>query len=138
MRDWWGEVLHNLSLDFGKFRVYNFKVQESLNFLSVRIVEMLVRADPFDYSGTCPVLITFRGRISVAGGGGTVSYKWIRNDGASAPVQTLTFDSPGSQDVTDTWNLGDAGMNYSGWEALQVFDPKVMTSDHADFKIQCQ
>ena len=35
MRDWWGEVLHNLSLDFGKFRVYYFKVQKSLNFLSV-------------------------------------------------------------------------------------------------------
>ena len=46
MRDWWGEVLHNLSLDFGKFRVYNFKVQESLNFLSVMATDKLTAPRP--------------------------------------------------------------------------------------------
>ena len=102
-----------------------------------RIVEMFARADPFDYSGPCPVMITFSGRVSVAGGGGTVSYKWIRNDGASAPVETLIFDGPGSQDVSTTWYIGGAGMDYSGWQALEVFDPQSVTSDRAEFQIRC-
>ncbi len=103
-----------------------------------RVIEMFVRADPFDYSGACPVMITFTGRISVAGGSGTVSYKWIRNDGASAPVETLIFDGPGSKDISTTWYIGASGMSYSGWQALEIFDPEAKTSEHADFKIQCQ
>jgi hypothetical protein len=108
------------------------------NPLGFRIVETFLRADPFDYVGACPVTITFSGRISVAGGGGTVSYKWIRNDGASAPIETLTFSEPGSQDINTTWYIGDAGMNYSGWQALEILDPQALTSDRAEFKIQCQ
>jgi hypothetical protein len=106
--------------------------------MGFRIVETFLRADPFDYVGACPVMITFSGRISVAGGGGIVSYKWIRNDGASAPVETLTFAGPESQDVSTTWYIGDAGMNYSGWQAIEILDPEAVTSDLAEFKIQCQ
>jgi hypothetical protein len=106
--------------------------------LGFRIVETFLRVDPFDYAGTCPVMIRFAGRISVAGGGGIVSYKWIRNDGASAPVETLTFTGPGSQEVETTWYIGDAGMNYSGWQAIEVLDPQAATSDRAEFRIQCQ
>jgi hypothetical protein len=105
---------------------------------SFRIVETFLRADPFDYVGTCPVTITFSGRISVAGGSGTVSYKFLRSDGASAPIQTLNFNGSGSQDISETWQIAGSGMNYSGWEAIQIFDPQQMTSDRANFKIQCQ
>jgi hypothetical protein len=103
-----------------------------------RLVEVFLRADPFDYVGVCPVMITFSGRISVAGGAGMVAYKWIRNDGASAPVETLTFSGPGSQDISTTWYLGDVGMNYSGWQAIEILDPQALTSDRAEFRIQCQ
>jgi len=103
-----------------------------------RIVEVFLRADPFDYVGVCPVMITFSGRVSVAGGAGMVSYKWIRNDGASAPVETLTFTGPGSQEISTTWYIGDVGMNYSGWQAIEILDPQALTSDRAEFKIQCQ
>ena len=103
-----------------------------------RIVEALLRADPFDYVGACPVMITFSGRVSVAGGAGMVSYKWIRNDGASAPVETLTFAAPGSQDISTKWYIGDTGMNYSGWQAIEILDPQALTSDRAEFSIQCQ
>ena len=68
------------------------------NPVSFRIIEIPVRADPFDYSGTCPVTITFTGRFSVAGPRGLVSYKWIRSDGASVLVETLMFDGAGSKD----------------------------------------
>lgn len=103
-----------------------------------RVVEVFVRADPFNYTGTCPVTITFSGRISVAGGGGTVSFRFFRSDGASAPVQALKFDGPGSKDVRDTWTLGGAGERYSGWEAIQIYDPNDMRSGQATFAIQCR
>ncbi len=102
-----------------------------------RIVEMTLRSDPFDYSGPCPVEITFRGRISVAGGGGTVSYKFLRSDGGSAPLQTLVFAGPGSKDVTHTWNWSEPG-SFSGWEAVKTFDPEERESVKADFRITCR
>ncbi len=104
-----------------------------------RVVEVFLRADPFDYVGPCPVTITFSGRISVAGGSGVVSYKFLRSDGASAPIETLAFDSPGSKDVSETWKLGGPGLpTFSGWESIQFFDPQELTSKQAIFKIQCQ
>jgi hypothetical protein len=103
-----------------------------------RVIEAMLRADPFNYTGTCPTRITFSGRISVAGGGGTVSFKFLRSDGASAPVQTLHFDGPGSQDVTTTWDIGGPGFSYKGWEAIQIYDPNNMQSTHANFEIQCK
>jgi hypothetical protein len=102
-----------------------------------RIIELFLRADPFDYTGPCPVTITFSGRISVAGGGGTVSYRFARSDGASAPIQTLSFSRPGSQDVQTTWTLGGPGFTYSGWQAIETFDPQPMSSERANFTIIC-
>jgi hypothetical protein len=104
-----------------------------------RVVEVFLRADPFDFDGSCPITITFSGRISVAGGGGTVSYKWLRNDGASAPVETVTFEGPGSKDISTSWQLGGPGLpSYDGWQALQIFDPQPRTSERATFRIRCQ
>lgn len=103
-----------------------------------RIVEASLRADPFDHSGPCPVKINFSGRISAVGGGGTVSYRFLRSDGASAPIQTLTFDSPGSKDVNVTWTLGGPGFTFSGWESIKIIEPQESESNRATFKIQCQ
>jgi tetratricopeptide (TPR) repeat protein len=104
---------------------------------SLQVTQVVLRADPVDYVGACPVRITFSGRISV-NGSGTVSYKFLRSDGAIAPTQTLTFDGPGSQDISTTWDLGGSGMTYSGWEQIQILDPQSLTSNQAAFNIQCQ
>ena len=106
-----------------------------------RVVEVFLRADPFDHVGPCPVTITFSGRISVVGGSGTVSYKFLRSDGASAPIQTLTFDGPGSKNVSNTWRLGATTSRfnpYNGWEAIKIFDPQEMESNKAHFTIRCR
>jgi PEGA domain/Viral BACON domain len=103
-----------------------------------RVVEVFLRADPFDYTGSCPVKIKFSGRISVVGGSGMVSYKFLRSDGASAPIQTLMFDSPGSKYVSTTWTLGASGTDYSGWQSIKIFDPEEQESNKASFKIKCQ
>jgi len=102
-----------------------------------RIVEVFLRADPFNYSGPCPVKITFSGRISVAGGGGDVTYKFLRSDGASAPVQTLHFDESGSKDISTTWTLGASGRSFEGWQVIETFDPQGREWDPAAFQIHC-
>ena|SRR5437016_1938780 len=104
---------------------------------SLLISEVFLRADPFDYSGTCPIRIILSGRVSVSRGSGTVSYRFIRSDGASAPVQTANFTGPGSMDVTDTWQLGGPGFTYAGWEAIRLLDPQQVESAHATFRVVC-
>jgi hypothetical protein len=106
----------------------------SESHIGFRLVEVILRADPFDYSGVCPVKVTFSGRISVAGGSGNVSYRFLRSDNASAPVQALTFTGSGSQDVSTTWTLSGS---YSGWQAIEVLDPEGRQSDKATFTITC-
>jgi CARDB len=91
---------------------------------------------PASYSGNCPALISFRGFISVSQPT-TVQYKFIRSDNAQAPVQTLNFPKAGTQEVTDTWQLGGPGVSTSGWEAIQVISPVSVGSNKAVFKIRC-
>jgi hypothetical protein len=97
------------------------------------VIEAILRADPSDYTGPKPARIQFHGRISAVGGSGTVSFRFIRSDGASAPVQTVTFDGPGSKDVATEWQLSG---DYQGWEAIKTIDPQALESEHATFKVQ--
>lgn len=103
-----------------------------------RVIEVFVRADPFDYTGDCPVKIRFSARISVLGGSGKVTYRWIRSDGANAPIRTLEFTESGSKDIESTWTLGGPNLSeYSGWKAIRILEPNNMTSDQAEFEIHC-
>jgi|GEM_PF-2046372 len=98
-----------------------------------RRVEATLSADPASYSGPCPATINFRGRISVSAPG-QVQYRFIRSDRATAPVQTLNFPQPGSQEVTTTWRIG---RDYSGWVAIKVTSPLEVESEKANFEIKC-
>lgn len=103
-----------------------------------RVIETSVRADPFRGSVSCPVEIRFSGRISVAGGGGTVTYRWIRSDGASAPVQTLSFEGPDSKDIETTWTRsGDPAAAIAGWQAIEIIEPRASNSRRAPFDLVC-
>ena len=97
-----------------------------------RIVETFLRAD-VEQTGPCAAVVRFSGRISVAGGGGTVSYRFLRSDGASAPVRTQHFDGPGSADVETTWTRGEG----SGWQQLEILDPHPARSTQATFTVTC-
>jgi len=103
-----------------------------------RVVEASLRADPFNYSGPCPITLTFAGRISVVGGNGTVSYRFARSDGASAPIRRISFDQAGSKDVQTSWRLGGPGFTYSGWQALRIFEPQELDSNRASFNVRCE
>ena len=90
----------------------------------------MARTHPFSGVVTCEpsVEIKFSGRISVAGGGGRVTYRWIRSDGASGPVQTVTFDEPGPLDVTDSWYRGGSpGDKLTRW-AVASSTPSLLSA----------
>ena len=105
-----------------------------------RVADVSLKADPSNYAGPCPVTIRFSGGISVASGSCNVSYKFLRSDGVPAPLQTLTFKSQGSKDVSTTWKLGRADLSriYDGWMSIQIVEPKEIASKRASFKIQCK
>lgn len=94
-------------------------------------------AAPTNYSGNCPAKITFTGKIT-AKKAGKVQYKFIRSDGAIAPVQTLEFAAPGAKEVETTWTLGGPNLpSYSGWEAIEIVHPASFQSNKAHFKVRC-
>jgi hypothetical protein len=98
-------------------------------------------ANPASYNGTCPAVITFKGRITVTNLQHPLKlqYKFIRSDGAHAPIETVTFDKPGAKEVSTTWTLGGAQLpSYTGWEAIKVVYPQDVESNKARFKMQCR
>ncbi len=101
-------------------------------------ISATLSANPVKYAGSCPAKITFKGRIS-ASEPGRVQYKFIRSDGANAPVQTINFTKAGSKSVSTTWTLGGASLpSYSGWEAIQIVYPYSMQSNKAHFQVRCK
>jgi hypothetical protein len=100
-----------------------------------RVIEAWLQVDAPVHAGRCPVTLRFRGRISAVGGSATVSYRFLRSDGATGPVHSVTFDSPGSKDVETTWRLGGS---YRGWQALKILDPQEMQSERAAFQVTCR
>ena len=94
---------------------------------------------PADYRGDCPGVITFKGTI-VADGPKTITYIFTRSDGAiDTKPKTLTFTKTGeSQPVSTTWTLGGDGLpHFSGWEAIKITSPSVITSNEAKFELSC-
>jgi hypothetical protein len=101
-----------------------------------------LKATPETYSGQCPTTIKFLGKITVTNISKPplkVQYKFIRSDGAYAPVNTIIFDKDGSKMVKTTWTLGGSELpEYKGWQAIKVVYPQDVESNKANFKIQCQ
>jgi len=106
---------------------------------SFRVEGAGVEASPTAYSGACPGVIKFSGKIQ-ANGKGRVKYTWLRNDGATAPVEYIDFTEAGVKYVSTTWTLGDARVlpNYSGWQQLKILSPNEYLSNKAEFKLTCK
>ena len=101
--------------------------------LAAKVVKVTASVTPADYSGKCPKRFEFVGEITVDSPG-AVEYKWIRSDGANAPIQKIYFRKPGTQRVTTYWQLSAEGQR---WEAVQTLSPNSMTSNKAVFKLKC-
>ncbi|MEW6212810.1 MAG: hypothetical protein AB1631_31075, partial [Acidobacteriota bacterium] len=89
------------------------------------------------YEGPCPAIIKFAGAITT-NGGGIVKYTFLRSDGATGPVLTLTFAAAGTKPVSTTWTLGGKALpRYSGWQAIRILSPNAMDSNKAAFELIC-
>jgi len=84
-------------------------------------------ATPVHFVGECPGLITFHGRVRVAGrippgSSVEIGYQFSRSDGGTGQNQFLSATHPGIYDVTDTWTLGGASLpSFSGWEHFKTW-----------------
>ncbi len=104
-----------------------------------KITATLVAIPP-SYPGKCPKTIKFEGQITVANIKKPLKlqYRFIRSDGATAPLETLTFDNNGTKKIDTTWTLGGPGLpTYEGWVAIKVIYPQDVESNKANFKIEC-
>jgi hypothetical protein len=94
--------------------------------------------DPLVYMGSCPGLFTLKGKISV-NKPVTLHYRFI---GAGLPpslAKPLTFDGPGSKEVTETRELGSAlsSPTFRRSAVLQVVWPRKADSNVVDFSGTC-
>src|SRR5437879_3785375 len=92
-------------------------------------------ASPPTVYGNCVTGTTvhFTGKIT-ATGKTSVKYRWIRSDHATAPWKTLKFSHAGSTTVQTDWHLW---LNYTGWEAIEISQPRHIISKHASFTVSC-
>ncbi|RJR33301.1 MAG: hypothetical protein C4576_28295 [Desulfobacteraceae bacterium] len=93
---------------------------------------------PTTHNGQCPAVFTFKGKITV-NRAATVQYRFVRSDNVRHALGVLTFDGPGTQEVTDTWVFDDPAQlpAFRGWEAIQINLPMKLQSNVAYFNGTC-
>jgi len=104
------------------------------------VVGTTLVANPDNHIGPCPAKITFSGSIT-ANGAGTVTYTFVRSDGARGGSQSLNFTGPGSKTVETTWTLGAAVPTFQpfrGSQQIKILSPNEMESEPAKFVLRCQ
>ena len=101
------------------------------NFLAPKIRTKLKATVPV--AALCPVTVTFSGYIAVDRAC-TVKYRFVRSDGAHAPLKSLQFSAAGKKIVSASWTLG---ANYSGWQAIEILAPVRLKSENAVFTATC-
>jgi hypothetical protein len=106
---------------------------------SFKVTGVSLTATPATYEGPCPATVNFEGRVTV-NGKGAVRYTWLRDDGATAPVHTLTFAAAGSKSVSMRRTVGsyERRPSASGWEAIKILEPNLTESNRASFTVTCR
>lgn len=98
----------------------------------------VVTVTPKTRTGPCGsgVKFDFTATITVTKGPVNVTYRWIRSDGAGASEETVSFPGTGRQQktVTDSWTIS---ASYTGWEAIELYNPNSGQSNHANFTLTC-
>jgi len=98
-----------------------------------------LEADPTSYSGPCPGVIKFKGKIQ-ASAAGRVKYTYLYSDGGSGPEGYVDFEGPGIKYVETTWRLGDPSVlpHFEGWATLKTLSPNIYESNKAKFVLDCK
>lgn len=110
-----------------------------LDGLGLQVIADL-SVSPLVYTGSCPAVFTFKGRI-YANKATEVLYKFIRSDGVYSEVKSLVFEKEGRQEVTYTWQVGDPAKlsKFRGSIIMQVLFPigMIIKSNEAIFRGTC-
>lgn len=94
------------------------------------VTDVDLRPDEAKVLGQCPATVRFTGSITT-NGPGTVTYTFVRSDGATGPSSTVEFKEGGTQTVTTTWTLGGVALpQYEGWQSIKVLTPNEVESGH--------
>ncbi|SDQ48309.1 hypothetical protein [Thermostaphylospora chromogena] len=95
-------------------------------------------ASPRNFSGQCPVEITFSAKISVRLKGVTkVQYRWLHGDGSKSKIKTLRLKGNGVKRVT-VKEKATFSEDLKGWQALQILKPQKVTTAKRHFTVSCQ
>jgi hypothetical protein len=76
------------------------------------------------------VTLNFNADITV-NGPCTVTYRWERSDGATGQVETVVFNSAGTQQIATLWTLGGGPGSGAVWQRVNIRTPVPMTSNQA-------
>jgi hypothetical protein len=101
--------------------------------LMASVTQVKVGVSPKSHSGMCPKKFEFGAKIFVDKAG-SVTYKWVRSDGAESLAKTITFDRPSSKKVFSSWTQSKPG---TYWQVLQILSPNPTTSKKATFTLNC-
>ncbi len=87
-----------------------------------------------EISGGCPARVHFRGEIRTFEPDLSVTYQWLRSDGAHAE-HSVRFGRPGPHPIADNWMLGG---HYNGWVQLVILSPRREQTARARFSVNCR
>lgn len=119
--------------------------------LQAEVTGVTVSVSQSDFTGKCPKLLTFTGRITVnMEGSHELRYRWVRSDGATLGIKGGVIGRSGVIVRTMTWKLGATGKSYRNyWMALEILPDSyhidtrynrvtpLMTSNRALFTLKC-
>jgi len=106
----------------------------------VSVTKSYLAADPQLYVGYCPTTVHFYGTIT-ANGPTSALFTFKRSDGSFVAEPKLVFADAGSRAVQMSWKLGNyyaASRAYTGWAAIAVSQPNVLSSNKARFSVTCK
>ena len=79
-------------------------------------VQVELKVNPTNYSGSCPVVVKMTAKITLSVAA-RFSARFIASNGRGSTPQTLIFGAPGSQEITESFSFNG---NFSGWIAVEL------------------
>ena len=99
-------------------------------------VSATVKAATPRFEGDCPVTIKLAGAINAKGSGGTVKYQFITSDGELSKPQELSFDAPGTKEISETWTINRSLS--TAWATIRILEPHAFDADPVTVNIRCR
>ena len=118
---------------FAQFWVYIKVSSTSATSPAFAVTSVVFSSTDAVKTDTCPQTFDYSAAITT-NKAGTVSYHWEYSDSTSSPVQTLTFNSAGTQTVSGTWDIGTTG---AYWVKLYIDEPNHQRFGTLDLSMTC-